>query len=54
MPLSLECQNEIKGMQSCFFIGVSMGGRGGFFLSSVVTDLACCCSLTVLNPLAEK
>ena len=31
MPLNLECQNKTKGMQSCFFIGVSMGGQRSFF-----------------------
>ena len=27
MPLNLECQNKTKGMRSCFFVGVSIGGQ---------------------------
>ena len=54
MPLNLEYQNKTKGMRSCLFVGVSMGGQRRLSLSRLATDLACCCSLTLLNPLAEK
>ena len=35
-------------------LGCQIGGQRGLSLSRIATDLACCCSLTLLNPLAEK